>query len=63
MPKIIFRLKSGFELPVTCETYSFKTSFGTLEEYTLKGVTKNKPLVLPCDDIECVWEVGEEESE
>ncbi len=60
MSKLIFRLKSGREITVTCEKYTFNTSGGNLVSYRLEGVTENSLVYLPCDAIECVWDTMEE---
>lgn len=63
MAKIVIRLKSGFELPIECEEAKFRTSqsTGELVGYEVKGCKNNKPIFLQLEDIECVWQVMEEE--
>ena len=60
MHKLIFRLKSGREITVTCEKYTFNTSCGNLLSYSIEGIKENSLVFLPCDIIECVWETMEE---
>ena len=54
---IIIRLKSGFELPITCEKFKFSTSgiTGEITNYSIEGIEDNKPLFLRSEDIECIW--------
>ena len=63
MAKVIIRLKSGFELPIICEKYEFRISdlTGQLVGYTLKGIQDNKPVYFDQNDVECVYEVLNEE--
>lgn len=55
---IIIRLKSGFELPVTCEKFAFSRSniTGEITNYTIEGIKDNKPLFFRAEDIECIWQ-------
>lgn len=54
--KIIVRFKSGFELPITCESFSITQHPMTNEitEYDIKGITDNKPIFFRSEDIECI---------
>lgn len=65
---IIIRFKSGFELPITCEKFSFSRSSitGEITNYSIEGIEDNKPLFFRAEDIECIWQKmgarkGEEE--
>lgn len=55
---IIIRLKSGFELPITCEKFKFSRSdiTGELTNYSIEGIEDNKPLFFRAEDIECIWQ-------
>lgn len=54
---IVIRMKSGFELLVTCETCELKVDplTGTLTAYEIKGITDNKPIYLNKPEVECIW--------
>lgn len=55
---IIIRLKSGFELPITCEKFTFSRSdiTGEITNYSIEGIEDNKPLFFRAEDIECIWQ-------
>lgn len=55
---IIIRLKSGFELPITCESFKFSRSniTGEITNYSIEGIKDNKPLFFRAEDIECIWQ-------
>ena len=55
---IIIRLKSGFELPITCEKFKFSRSdiTGEITSYSIEGIEDNKPLFFRAEDIECIWQ-------
>lgn len=55
---IIIRFKSGFELPITCEKFTFSTSSitGEITNYSIEGIKDNKPLFFRAEDIECIWQ-------
>lgn len=56
--RIIIRFKSGFELPITCDSFSFKTHAmtGELTEYNINGIKDNKPIFFRSEDVECIFE-------
>lgn len=55
---IIIRFKSGFELPITCEKFTFSRSSitGEITNYSIEGIEDNKPLFFRAEDIECIWQ-------
>lgn len=55
--RIIIRFKSGFELPITCESVSITTHPMTNEitEYDITGIRDNKPIFFRSEDIECIF--------
>ena len=55
--RIIIRFKSGFELPITCESFSITQHPMTNEitEYDIKGIADNKPIFFRSEDIECIF--------
>lgn len=55
---IIIRFKSGFELPITCEKFTFSKSniTGEITNYSIEGIEDNKPLFLRSEDIECIYQ-------
>ena len=55
--RIIVRFKSGFELPVTCESFSITTNpiTGEIDEYTIKGIKDNKLIFFRSVDVECIY--------
>lgn len=55
--RIIIRFKSGFELPVTCDSFSLTQHPMTNEitEYEIKGIKDNKPIFFRSEDIECIF--------
>lgn len=55
---IIIRFKSGFELPITCEEFTFSMSSitGEITNYSIKGIEDNKPIFFRAEDIECIWQ-------
>lgn len=55
--RITIRFKSGFELPITCDSFSLTQHPVTNEitEYEIKGITDNKPLFFRSEDIECIF--------
>ena len=55
---IIIRFKSGFELPITCEKFTFSRSniTGEITNYSIKGIEDNKPIFFRAEDIECIWQ-------
>lgn len=56
--RIIIRFKSGFELPITCESYSIVTHpiTGEIDRYTIKRIKDNKPVFFRSVDIECIFQ-------
>ena len=55
--KIIVRFRSGFELPITCDEFSFsKNAYtGEIAEYDIKGIKDNKPIFFRSEDVECIY--------
>lgn len=55
--QIIIRFKSGFELPITCDSFSLKQHPMTNEitEYEIKGIKDNKPIFFRSEDVECIF--------
>lgn len=55
--KITIRFKSGFELPITCDSFSLTQHPMTNEitEYEIKGITDNKPIFFRSEDVECIF--------
>lgn len=55
--RIIIRFKSGFELPITCDSFSLTRHPMTSEitEYEIKGIKDNKPIFFRSEDVECVF--------
>ena len=55
---IIIRLKSGFELPITCEKFAFSRSniTGEITNDNIEGIEDNKPIFFRAEDIECIWQ-------
>lgn len=55
--RIIVRFKSGFELPITCDSFSLKEHPMTNEiaEYGIKGIEDNKPIFFRSEDVECIF--------
>ena len=56
--RIKIRFKSGFELPITCDELSINTNTltGEITQYDIKGITDNKPLFFRFEDIECIFQ-------
>lgn len=56
--KIVFKFKSGFELPITCDNFKFNKSelTGEITEYSINGIKDNIPLFFRSEDIECIWQ-------
>lgn len=55
--RIIVRFKSGFELPITCDSFSLRQQPMTNEitEYEIKGIKDNKLIFFRSEDVECVF--------
>lgn len=55
--QIIIRFKSGFELPITCDSFSLKqhTMTNEITEYEIKGIKDNKPIFFRSEDVECIF--------
>ena len=55
--RITIRFKSGFELPITCDSFSLTQHPMTNEitEYEIKGIKDNKPIFFRSEDIECIF--------
>lgn len=55
--RIIVRFKSGFELPITCDSFSLTQHPMTNEitEYSIKGIKDNKLIFFRSEDIECIF--------
>lgn len=55
--RIIIRFKSGFELPITCDSFSLTRHPMTNEinEYEIKGIKDNKLIFFRSEDVECVF--------
>lgn len=55
--RIIVRFKSGFELPITCDSFSL-THYPATNEimgYEAKGIKDNKLIFFRSEDVECVF--------
>lgn len=55
--QIIIRFKSGFELPITCDSFSI-TQHPITDEitgYDIKGITDNKLIFFRSKDVECIF--------
>ena len=62
--KIIVRLKSGFELPITCEECEItRNGLGYVTNVNWKGIKDFKPLILNIEDIEVMYRDVREELE
>ena len=55
--RIIIRFKSGFELPITCDSFSLTQHPMTNEiaEYEIKGIKDSKPIFFRSEDVECIF--------
>lgn len=55
--RIIVRFKSGFELPITCDSFSITQHPMTNEitGYDIKGIRDNKLIFFRSEDIECIF--------
>lgn len=54
--RIIIRFKSGYELPITCDSFSL-TQHPMTDEitgYDIKGIKDNKPIFFRSEDVECI---------
>ena len=64
--KIVFVLKNGFCLPVTCEEFSLtKNVLGEYSSYEIKGIKDNKPLHINWGDVSLIYraDIGDEVTE
>ena len=63
--KVIIRFKSGFELPVTCESFTpwQNALTGKLDSYKIENPLDNRPIFLDPADVECIWEVMGDDTE
>ena len=55
--RIIIRFKSGFELPITCDSFSLTQHpmMNEITEYEIKGIKDNKPIFFRFEDVECIF--------
>lgn len=55
--RIIIRFKSGFELPITCDSFNLKFHPVTDEitEYEVVGAKDFNPIFFRSEDVECVF--------
>ena len=55
--RIIVRFKSGFELPITCDSFRITQHPMTNEitEYDIKGIRDNKLIFFRSEDVECIF--------
>ena len=55
--RIIVRFKSGFELPITCDSFGLTHHSATNEiiGYEAKGIKDNKLIFFRSEDVECVF--------
>lgn len=55
--RIIIRFKSGFELPITCDSFSMEQHPMTNEitGYEIKGIKDNKLIFFRSEDVECIF--------
>lgn len=54
--KIVFVLKNGFLLTVTCEEFSLtKNVLGEYSGYEIKGIKDNKPLYINWGDVALIY--------
>lgn len=55
--RIIIRFKSGFELPITCDSFRLTQHKMTNEiaDYEINGTKDNKPIFFRSEDVECVF--------
>ena len=55
--KIIIRFKSGFELPITCDKFSFsKDAYtGEIATYDITGIKDNQLIFFRSKDVECIY--------
>ncbi len=55
--RIIVRFKSGFELPITCDSFSITRNPITdeIDGYKIKGIRDNKLIFFRSKDIECIF--------
>lgn len=63
--KVIMRFKSGFELPITCDEFSIRTNTvtGEISSYDIKGITDNKLLFFRPEDVECIFQEMNDETD
>lgn len=54
--KIVFVLKNGFLLTVTCEEVSLtKNMLGEYSDYEIKGIKDNKPIYINWEDVDLIY--------
>lgn len=55
--RIKVRFKSGFELPITCDSFILKQNPITNEitEYEIKEIKDNKLIFFHSEDVECIF--------
>lgn len=55
--RIIVRFKSGFELPITCDSFSLTQNpiINEIDEYEIKGIKDNQPIFFRSEDVECIF--------
>ncbi|WP_407386301.1 hypothetical protein [Ruminococcus sp.] len=58
MTRLIIRLKSGYEIPIECESFTIKRNGITseMESFDIKGITNNRPVFFRLEDVECIIE-------
>ena len=63
--KVIIRFKSGFELPITCDKFIIRTNTvtGEISSYEIKGIKDNKLLFFRPEDIECIFQEMNDETD
>lgn len=61
--KVKIRFKSGFELPITCDEFNINTLAGEITGYDIKGITDNKPLFFRVEDVECIFQEMNDETD
>ena len=62
--RVKIRFKSGFELLITCDEFTINTNMmtGEITGYNIKGIADNNPLFIRVEDIECIFQEMNDET-
>ena len=58
---VVIKFRNGFDLRVECTEFSVQTDSltGSISSYSIKGITRNRPVYIDLNDVLCIYREGD----